>query len=137
MPKALAIDYGTKRTGLAISDEMQIFAFGLQTVPTHELIPFLKTIVSKEKIGQFVLGEPKRLNNEASATTEMVYQFKRHLEKTFPEIPVALIDERLTSRQAQQTITQSGLKKKDRQDKSLLDTISATLILQAYLERNS
>jgi putative Holliday junction resolvase len=137
MPKALAIDYGSKRTGLAITDEQQIFAFGLQTVATQELMTFLKTMVIKEKIGQFVLGEPKRLNNEASSTTEMVYQFKRHLEKTFPEIPVALIDERLTSRQAQQTVIQSGLKKKDRQDKSLLDTISATLILQAYLERNS
>lgn len=137
MAKLLAIDYGAKRTGLAISDEMKIFAFGLTTVETAQLIPYLKQLMIKEKIERFVLGEPKRLNNEASSTTEMVFQFKKKLMETFPEIPVDMIDERFTSKMAQQTVMQSGLKKKDRQDKSRLDTISAALILQTYLEMKS
>ena len=137
MGKFLAIDFGAKRTGLAISDEMKIFAFGLTTVETGQLMPFLQQLVKKEKIERFVLGEPKRLNNEASSTTDMVFQFKKKLVDAFPEIPVDMIDERFTSKMAQQTIMQSGLKKKDRQDKSRLDTISAALILQTYLEMKS
>lgn len=134
MSKVLAIDYGVKRTGLAISDEMKIFAFGLETVSTAEIIPYLGKFFLKEKVEAIVLGEPKRMNNEISETTEMVYRFKKLLEKSFPQIPVYLIDERFTSKMAQASLLQSGAKKKDRQNKSLLDTISATIILQAYLE---
>jgi putative holliday junction resolvase len=134
MPKILAIDYGIKRTGLALSDEMEIFAFGLKTVDTKDLVATLKDLITKEKVGTIVLGEPKRLNNENSSTTDMVHRFKDLLETNFPGIPVKLIDERFTSKIAQASLLESGAKKKDRQNKALLDTISATLILQAYLE---
>jgi putative Holliday junction resolvase len=134
MPKALAIDYGIKRSGLALSDEMQIFAFGLKTVDTPQLLDTVKELVAREKIGTLVLGEPKRLNNENSSTTNMVHGFRRKLEESFPDIPVKMVDERFTSKMAQASLLESGAKKKDRQNKALLDTISATLILQAYLE---
>lgn len=134
MPKVLAIDYGIKRTGLALSDEMEIFAFGLKTVDTSQLLDAVKDLIAKEKIGTLVLGEPKRLNNESSDTTKMVLGFKRKLEESFPDIPVKMVDERFTSKIAQASLLESGVKKKDRQNKALLDTISATLILQAYLE---
>lgn len=134
MAKVLAIDYGSKRTGLAITDEMQIFAFGLETVETQQLLGYLDKLMLKEKIERFILGEPKRLNNEISSTTEKVYSFESVLKKRFPNIPVQLVDERFTSKMAQDIMMQSGLKKKDRRDKSRLDTISATLILQTYLE---
>jgi putative holliday junction resolvase len=134
MPKVLAIDYGIKRTGLALSDEMQIFAFGLKTVDTSQLLDTVKELIAKEKIATLVLGEPKRLNNESSSTTNMVHGFRKKLEESFPGIPVRMIDERFTSKMAQASLLESGAKKKDRQNKALLDTISATLILQAYLE---
>lgn len=134
MGKVLAIDYGKKRTGLALSDEMQIFAFGHSTVETKDLQATLQLLIPKEKIVTIVLGEPKRLNNEISETTEMVYQFQRHLQRWFPDIPIVLVDERYTSKMAQDSILQSGLKKKDRQNKALIDTVSATILLQTYLE---
>ncbi|MCZ2393842.1 MAG: Holliday junction resolvase RuvX [Chitinophagales bacterium] len=134
MSKILAIDYGKKRTGLALSDDMKIFAFGHGTVDTHQLETTLKPLIIKEKIIKIILGEPKRLNNEISETTEMIYQFQKVLKEWFPEIPVVLVDERFTSKIAQQTIIQSGLKKKDRQNKALVDTVSATILLQNYLE---
>jgi len=134
MGKILAIDYGKKRTGLALSDEMQIFAFGLSTVDTPVLQAFLKNLFQKEKIDKIVLGEPRRLNNEISETTEMVYRFRDQLTTWFPDVPVQLIDERFTSKMAQSSILQSGLKKKDRQNKALIDIVSATIILQTYLE---
>ncbi|MCO5231966.1 MAG: Holliday junction resolvase RuvX [Chitinophagales bacterium] len=137
MGKILAIDYGKKRTGLALSDEMKIFAFGHSTVDTTILQTTLKSLVVKENISTIVLGEPKRLNNEISETTEMVYRFKKELESWFPEMPIVLVDERYTSKMAQQSIIQSGLKKKDRQNKALVDTVSATILLQNYLEQIS
>lgn len=137
MGKILAIDYGKKRTGLALSDEMQIFAFGHGTVETKDIQKTLSTLVVKEKVSTIVLGEPKRLNNEVSETTEMVYRFQTQLKTWFPEIPVVLVDERYTSKMAQDAILQSGVKKKDRQNKALIDTVSATIILQTYLEMKS
>lgn len=134
MGKILALDYGKKRTGIALSDDMKIFAFGHSTAETRNLQDTLKLLVAQEKVSTIVLGEPKRLNNEVSETTEMVYQFKKHLQSWFPEVEIVLVDERYTSKMAQDTINQSGLKKKKRQDKSLVDTVSATIILQAYLE---
>lgn len=137
MGKILAIDYGKKRTGLALSDEMQIFAFGHGTVETKDIQKALSALVLKEKVSTIVLGEPKRLNNEVSETTEMVYRFQTQLKTWFPEIPVVLVDERYTSKMAQDAILQSGVKKKDRQNKALIDTVSATIILQTYLEMKS
>lgn len=137
MGKVLSIDYGKKRTGLALSDEMQIFAFGHGTVDTRDIQKVLTQLVQKEKITTFVLGEPKRLNNEISETTEMVYRFQHQLNNWFPEIPVVLVDERYTSKMAQDAILQSGAKKKDRQNKALVDTVSATILLQTYLEMKS
>jgi putative Holliday junction resolvase len=137
MGKVLAIDYGRKRTGLALSDEMQIFAFGHGTVESHLLKNYLLQLHQKEKFTEIVLGEPKRLNNEVSETTEMVYRFEKELQTWFPTLKIQLIDERFTSKMAQASILQSGLKKKDRQNKALIDTVSATIILQSYLEMKS
>ena len=137
MGKILAIDYGKKRTGLALSDEMQIFAFGHGTIESHLLKAYLEQLHLKEKFTEIVLGEPKRLNNEVSETTEMVYRFQKELQNWFPTLKIQLVDERFTSKMAKATILQSGLKKKDRQNKALVDTISATIILQTYLEMKS
>ena len=134
MGKVLAIDYGIKRTGLALSDESRIFAFGQGTIDTKNIRQILTTLIDKEKISTLVIGEPKRLNNEISDTTQLVYRFKKDLEKWFPEMEIALIDERYTSKMAFDSIVQSGLKKKDRRNKALIDEVSATLILQSYLE---
>lgn len=137
MGKVLAIDYGKRRTGLALSDEMQIFAFGHSTVDTKDIQKTLSALVVKEKVSTIVLGEPKRLNNEVSETTEMVYRFQTQLKTWFPDIPVVLVDERYTSKMATDAILQSGAKKKDRQNKALIDTVSATILLQTYLEMKS
>ena len=134
MGKALAIDYGTKRTGIAVTDDLQIIASGLTTVNSKELIPFLKEYVSKNKVITFVIGEPKRLNNEPAQSHEAVEAAVKDLQKHFPEIEIARIDERFTSKMAFQTMIDSGLKKKQRQNKALVDEISATIILQSYLE---
>ena len=134
MGKALAIDYGTKRTGIAVTDDLQIIASGLTTVNSKELIPFLKEYLSKNKVITFVIGEPKRLNNEPAQSHEAVEAAVKDLQKHFPEIEIARIDERFTSKMAFQTMIDSGLKKKQRQNKALVDEISATIILQSYLE---
>lgn len=137
MGKILSIDYGKKRTGLALSDELQIFAFGHGTVESHLLKDYLIQLYQKEKFTEIVLGEPKTLSNEVSETTEMVYKFQKVLQSWFPTLKIELVDERFTSKMAQATILQSGLKKKDRQNKALIDTVSATIILQTYLEMKS
>lgn len=137
MGKILSIDYGKKRTGLALSDELQIFAFGHGTVESHLLKDYLIQLHLKEKFTEIVLGEPKTLSNEVSETTEMVYKFQKVLQSWFPTLKIQLVDERFTSKMAQATILQSGLKKKDRQNKALIDTVSATIILQTYLEMKS
>lgn len=131
--RILAIDFGKKRTGIAITDELQIIASGLTTVHTEELIPFLKQYVSKEKVELFVVGKPKQMNNSDSESEVLILPFLRKLAKEIPHIPIKRIDERFTSKMAFQTMIDGGLKKKQRRDKGLIDEISATIILQSYL----
>lgn len=134
MSRILAIDYGRKRTGVAVSDAMQIIANGLTTVPTHELLDFITGYVQKEPVERILVGLPKQMNNEASESMKYIDPFVRSLNKRLPEIPVEFVDERFTSVLAHRTMLEAGLKKKDRQNKALVDEISATIILQTYLE---
>ncbi len=133
MAQILAIDYGKVRTGLAVTDDMQIIASGLTTVPTKELIDFLKDYTNKEQVELFLVGEPKQMNNEASESEVLIAPFISQLRTFFPNIPIKRVDERFTSKMAVQTMIDSGLKKKQRQNKALIDEISATIILQSYL----
>jgi len=133
MSRILAIDYGKKRTGIAITDELQIIASGLTTVNTNELIDFLKKYSSKENIEEFIVGKPKQMNFTDSESEVLILPFIKKLKKVFPNIPIKRIDERFTSKMAFQTMIESGLKKKQRQNKALVDEISATIILQSYL----
>ena len=126
MSRILAIDYGRKRTGLAVSDTMQIIANGLTTVPTHELLDFIAGYVQKEPVERVIIGLPKHM--------KYIEPFVRLLKKKLPEMPVEFVDERFTSVLAHRTMLEAGLKKKDRQNKALVDEISATIILQTYLE---
>ena len=135
MSRILAIDYGRKRTGLAVSDTMQIIANGLTTVPTHELLDFIAGYVQKEPVERVIIGLPKQMNNEVSENMKYIEPFVRLLKKKLPEMPVEFVDERFTSVLAHRTMLEAGLKKKDRQNKALVDEISATIILQTYLER--
>lgn len=131
----MAIDYGSKRVGIAVTDPLQIIANGLTTVHSKDLIDFLKKYMEKEQVECIVVGEPKRLNNEASDSARFIEPFVVHLKRTFPQIKVERIDERFTSKMAFQTMIDSGLKKKDRQSKELVDEISATIMLQDYMNR--
>lgn len=133
MARILAIDYGTKRTGIAVTDELQIIASGLTTVATKELLPFLKDYISKEKVELFLVGEPKQMNNEVSESEASIQSFLTKLSIAIPEMPVKRVDERFTSKMAFQTMIDSGLKKEQRKNKALVDEISATIILQSYL----
>ncbi|MEZ4793267.1 MAG: Holliday junction resolvase RuvX [Gelidibacter sp.] len=137
MARLLAIDYGTKRTGIAITDELQIIASGLTTVDTKELLPFLKKYTSDEKVELFIIGEPKQMNNEASESEAAILPFIEKLSKAIPEIPIVRVDERFTSKMAFQTMIDSGLKKGHRRNKALVDEISATIILQSYMASQS
>ncbi|NRD19650.1 Holliday junction resolvase RuvX [Winogradskyella eckloniae] len=137
MGRILAIDFGTKRTGLAVTDEMQIIASGLTTVLTKDLLQFLKDYTSKERVDKIVVGLPKQMDNTASESEVYIQKFLVQLSKVIPEIPVARVDERFTSKMAFQTMIDSGLKKKQRKNKALIDEISATLILQSYLSSNT
>ncbi len=132
--KILAIDYGTKRTGYAISDESKIFAFGLSTQESKNNLTYLQALIPKEKIDTIVIGIPKHLNNELAAIVPLIELFKRQIKNKFPDIKIVDVDERFTSKMAFQTMIDSGLKKKDRQNKALVDEISATIILQGFLE---
>ncbi|MFI2742441.1 Holliday junction resolvase RuvX [Zhouia sp. PK063] len=133
MARILAIDYGEKRTGIAVTDEMQLIASGLTTVNTPELLNFLKEYTATEKVDLILVGEPKRFNNEAAAVEEKIKQFLEQLHKQLPNIEVERVDERFTSKMAFQSMIDGGLKKKQRQNKALVDEISATIILQSYL----
>lgn len=137
MGRILAIDYGRKRSGIAVTDPLQIIANGLITVASHELLAFIKQYTQKEKVDAFVIGMPKTLNNEASENQKYIKPFLGNLKKEFPAMPVYEIDERFTSSIAHQTMIDGGLGKKARQDKALVDTISATIILQSYLEQKN
>ena len=134
MGKALGIDYGTKRTGIAITDAMQIIASGLTTVSTHTLDDFISNLAQKEAIECFVVGDPKNLDGTATDSTGHVNSFVKRLHKKYPKIYVHRIDERFTSKIAKQSILASGIKKKGRQNKALIDEVSATIILQSYLD---
>lgn len=133
MPQIVAIDYGGKRTGIAVTDDMQIIASGLTTVSTSELITFLKDYATKNKIEAFVVGEPKRLHGEASDIEAEIKIFIEKLNLVFPSLVIHRIDERFTSKMAFDTMIKSGISKKKRQNKALVDQISATLILQDFL----
>jgi putative Holliday junction resolvase len=133
----LAIDYGKKRTGLAVTDPLKIIASGLTTVDTEKLVWYLKAYFAKEEVELILLGNPKRLDGGDNDITPKVEKFFGQLQKLFPQIPAKLIDERFTSKMAFQTMIDSGLKKKDRQNKALIDEVSATILLQGYLEHNS
>ncbi len=134
MGRIVAIDYGQKRTGLAVTDELKIIATGLTTVKTADLLDFLKDYVLKNTVECFVVGEPKQMNNTASESALFIEPFVEKLRSAFTTIPVHRMDERFTSKMATRTIREAGLKKKDRQDKALVDTVSATIILQSYME---
>ncbi|HEA30839.1 MAG TPA: Holliday junction resolvase RuvX [Leeuwenhoekiella sp.] len=132
MARILAIDYGTKRTGIAVTDELQLIASGLTTVKTVNLMSFLKEYCQKEQVERILIGEPKRMNNEASEVEAHILRFRENLEKEI-HIPINRVDERFTSKMAMESMIEGGLKKKKRQNKALVDEISATIILQTYL----
>lgn len=131
--RILAIDFGKKRTGIAVTDQLQIIASGLTTVHTTELISFLKEYTAKEKTDLFLLGKPKQMDNSDSESEALILAFLSKLKKKIPYIPIQRVDERFTSKMAFQTMIDSGLKKKQRRNKALVDEISATIILQSYL----
>lgn len=135
MGRKLALDFGIKRTGIAITDEMNIIASGLTTVDSRELMAFLEKTVSEKNVDTIVLGDPKRLNNEDSHITQNVRYLKEDLEKKFPFVRIVMMDERFTSKMAFQSMIDSGLSKKKRQDKALIDEISATIILQSFMSQ--
>ena len=134
MKRIIAIDYGTKRVGLAVTDLLQIIANGLDTVPTKEIFDFLKDYMSNEPVEKIVIGEPLHLDGNPTYVTPLVYEFADKLRKLYPNKEIILQDERFTSADAKRIIIASGAKKKKRRDKSLVDKISAVLILQEYME---
>lgn len=135
MGRIVALDFGLKRTGIAMTDELQIIASPLTTVDSAELMFFLKDLLLKNKVDTIVLGEPKRLNNEDTHITQNVYLLKEALEKEFPVQKIELVDERFTSKIAMQSMIDSGMKKKQRQEKGTVDRISAAIILQSYMNQ--
>lgn len=130
----MAIDYGGKRVGIALTDELQIIGSGLTTVETPVLMAFLEKLLSKEKVETLVIGEPKKLNNELNFIAKEIEVFKEKFKEKFPTISVVSMDERFTSKMATQSILMNGMKKKDRQNKALVDEVSATILLQNYLD---
>ena len=133
MSRIVAIDYGKKRTGIAVTDPMQIIANGLTTVATHELVDFLLNYVRQEEVERIIIGHPRQMNYEESENMKNIIPFMNRLKKVLPDMPVELVDERFTSVLAHQAMLVGGLKKKARQNKALVDEISATIILQSYL----
>lgn len=133
MARILAIDYGRKRTGLAVTDSLQIVAGGLATVSTSELFDYLKAYVEKESVERIVIGEPRQMNGQPSENLARVQQFVNRWKKAMPAIPIVYYDERFTSVLAHQAMLDGGLKKKARQNKALVDEISATIILEDYM----
>lgn len=133
MARILALDYGTKRTGIAVTDELKLIASGLTTVKTEELLRFLEDYFKNEKVERVLVGEPKRMNDEASESEVYIQEFLKKFVEKFPDMPLERVDERFTSKMAFQTMIDSGLGKKRRRDKALVDEISATIILQTWL----
>jgi putative Holliday junction resolvase len=133
MARILSIDYGLKRTGIAVTDDFQIIASGLTTIPSTDIIPFLKTYFTKENVETVLIGEPKQMNGLPSESTEIIEKFITQFHTEFPNMKMERVDERFTSKMAFQTMIDSGLKKKQRQNKGLIDEIAATILLQDYL----
>lgn len=133
--RIVALDYGKVRTGIAVTDDLHLIASGLCTVDTQNIMDFLKDYGQKEKLDLFVIGEPKQMNNLPSESENLIKSFIERLSVKFPDIPIMRQDERFTSKLALQSLVEGGVKKKRRQDKSLVDEVSATLILQAYLNK--
>ena len=134
MGRILAIDYGKKRTGLAVSDPMKMIAGGLTTLPSIAVVGFIKEYIKKEEVDLIILGEPRQMNYEPSENMQRVEIFKKKLAQSIPAIQIKMVDERFTSVMAHQTMLQGGLKKTKRQNKELVDELSATILLQSYLE---
>ncbi|WP_353130216.1 Holliday junction resolvase RuvX [Parapedobacter pyrenivorans] len=132
--RILAFDYGTKRVGLAVTDPLQLIATALDTVHAKDVLEYVKAYLDRETVSMFVVGEPRRLDGTESESAQHVRGFIRTLRRTFPAIPIETVDERFTSKMASASIAQSGMTKKKRQDKSLIDRVSAVLILQSYLD---
>lgn len=135
MGRILAIDYGKKRVGIAVSDPCGIIATGLQTVLSHEIFNFLQEYTAHEKVDLFVVGHPKQMDNTDSESMTYIKPFMVGLKRKFPDIPVVMYDERFTSVLAHRALIEGGAKKKARQDKALIDTMSATIILTSYMEQ--
>jgi putative Holliday junction resolvase len=134
MSRILSIDYGRKRTGLAVTDPLKIIATGLTTVESKQLISFLKNYFSKEEVELIIIGEPKNLDDSDTHATQLVRNTVKELQKNFPLIPVKTVDERFTSKMASRAMIEMGLKKKQRRNKALVDEIAATIMLQEYLK---
>ncbi|HEY5770996.1 MAG TPA: Holliday junction resolvase RuvX [Chitinophagaceae bacterium] len=135
MPRILSIDYGLKRTGLAVTDPLQIIATGLTTVESKQLIPFLKDYFAKEEVELIIIGEPKNWDDTDTHATPLVEKIIKQLEKNFPKIPIKKVDERYTSKMAKDAMLEMGLKKMQRRNKKLVDEIAATILLQEYLRQ--
>ncbi|TMI90593.1 MAG: Holliday junction resolvase RuvX [Bacteroidetes bacterium] len=135
MPRILSIDYGFKRTGLAVTDPLQIIATGLTTVESKQLIPFLKGYFAKEEVELIIIGEPKNWDDTDTHATPLVEKIIKQLEKNFPKIPIKRVDERYTSKMAKDAMLEMGLKKMQRRNKKLVDEIAATILLQEYLRQ--
>ena len=132
--RIMAFDYGTKRIGIAVTDPLQIIATGLDTIHPNVIIDYLKKYMLTEQVERFIVGEPKQMDNTPSQSAQHVRGFVNLLKKQFPEIPIEMLDERFTSKMASAAILASGRNKKDRQDKALVDTVSATILLQSWME---
>lgn len=135
MSKILALDFGLKRTGIALSDDAKMFAFGLETVASNQLMERLEGLIEKEKVEELVIGLPKQLNNEDAHITQNVYLLKEALENKFVGLKIALIDERFTSKMASAAMHTAGANRKQKREKGLLDKVSATIILQSYMDQ--
>ena len=137
MPRILAIDYGLKRTGIAVTDPLQIIATGLITIESKQAIPFLKDYFSKEQVERIIIGEPKNWDDTDTHATPLVEKFIKELQKNFPQMPITRVDERFTSKMAKDAMLEMGLKKMQRRNKALVDEIAATIMLQEYMRAMS
>ena len=135
MPRIISIDYGAKRTGLAVTDPLQIISTGLTTVESKQLIPFLKDYFAREEVELIIIGEPKNWDDTDTHATPLVEKIIKQLEKNFPKIPIKKVDERYTSKMAKDAMLEMGLKKMQRRNKKLVDEIAATIMLQEYMRQ--
>ncbi len=134
MPRILSIDYGLKRTGIAVTDPLQIIATGLATVETMRLMPFLREYLAREQVEKIIIGDPRNLDDSPTDATPLVDKFVKAFEKHFPHIPILRVDERYSSKMAKDAMLEMGLKKQQRRQKGLVDEIAATILLQEYLQ---